>query len=230
MSALGEATLLNSSSQDLEWDLDTDLAPEPVAPPVNAKVQACKEAAFCGMFGAAGGTLAGLLISGLTYAVDNEAEYIPVAMLSGGIAGGIGASVGVAAKAVFSNREGCRIARGLLGAFEATSAAFTACNVVSWGLPSVLAMPVWKQFAIGIPSLFVGGVACGYPNACAGSIITGGVTSLATGSIAGTLLGAAFGSAFTNTTPSGGAILGLTGLMAIGGYTFFPLMNKKGEA
>ena len=59
-----------------------------------------------------------------------------------------------------------------------------------------------------------------------GAIVTGGLVSLATGTIVGASLGAGLGAAFGAIGPATGAMYGLTGIQAIGGYACFSLASK----
>lgn len=200
---------------------------EDSAPPVETKVSALREAVFCTAAGAIAGGGTAILIAGLGYVNSGVGATFAVAGIAGASASALGALVGTVAKRALANANGCRIGRGVLGAFATCSAALAICNVAAWGQPNLLSMPLWSQFAVGVPAAVVGFGASAWPRTPAmGAIVTGGLVSLATGTLVGASLGAGFGAASAAIGPGIGAMYGLTGIQAVSGYAFFRMAGK----
>ncbi len=186
------------------------------APPVNKKVESCKEALYSGAVAGAWGLATGLAISALFYANGAAASCVAVGALSATVASVAGGIMGTVAKNVLASSNRDRILRVVVGAYGTTAATLSISNATAWGMSKTL--PIWTQFAIGVPSVLAGATACAYPRARIGCVLGGFVTSAGTGCLVGIGLGSALGAAFPDVGQKNGPILGLMGMQAICGY------------
>lgn len=206
---------------------DEQVVVEPLSS-ADTKVSLLRESLFCSGAGAIVGGGTATLIAGFGYVNSGIAASFIVAGIAGTGASALGALVGTCAKRVLANAEGCRIVRGGLGAFALCSSALGICNVAAWGQPNLIPMSLWSQFAIGVPMAVAGftvGAAPRTPEM--GAIAGGGLVSLATGAVAGMVLGGCLGLTCPAIGPAAGAMYGITGIQAVGGYACFPLVRKQ---
>lgn len=193
----------------------------------NTKISPLKEAAFCALTGAVAGGVTGLFISGLGYANTGIGASFAVAGIASSGASALGATVGVVAKRIFTQASGCRFGRAALGALTLGVTALTVGNVAAWGTPALISMPLWSQFAVGVPAALLGFTVAAAPKTEEmGAIVAGGLVSISTGTCAGAALGSGLGALFPSIGPATGAMYGLLGMQAVGGYACFSLVKE----
>lgn len=206
-----------ASTSPRELSTFTDEEIEPLLetfgpPPVNKKVESCKEALYSGLVGGAWGLATGLALSGLFYANSGKVECVPIGAVASTVASVAGAAIGTITKNGLKSRS----IRALAGAFGTSATALTLSNATAIGMSK--AIPVWAQFAIGIPAALAGAAICGCTKERMARLLSGFVTTAGSGALLGFGLSTALSAAIPQVGTKTGALLGLMGIQGICGY------------
>jgi hypothetical protein len=185
-------------------------------PPVNKKVEACKESLYSALVGGAWGLCTSVPISALAYANSGVVAHMAVVPAASTVAGVAGGLIGTAAKNLIRACNKRPFARAFAGGYGSAAIALAFYNAMMWGFEK--STPVYMQAAIGVPAALVGAITSGCLKPRFGRLLSGLLTTTGTGGAIGVGLGCTLSLALPQVGQKAGPVLGLLGTTAICGY------------
>lgn len=185
-------------------------------PPVNKKVEACKEALYSACVGAAWGLATSLPVAGIAYANSGVAECVAVGAVAATVASFVGGFFGTVVKNSLTACSKRPIFRAVAAGYGTTAIALSIYNATFSALFKT--SPIWMQFAVGGPAVLAGALAAGCTKPRLGRLLSGFVVAAGTGCLTGVSLGKVLSIAMPQVGPRAGPMLGLFGVQGMIGY------------
>ncbi|MCE5295202.1 MAG: hypothetical protein LLF94_11405 [Chlamydiales bacterium] len=198
-----------------------------VEPPVNKRVEACKEALYSTFLGSAWGLVTGLPIALLAYANGSVPECLAVAAVADTVGGAVGALFGTIVENSVGTNKKSRVISALIAGYGAAAAGLSIYNATMCGVAKT--PPVWSQVVVGLPLVCTGAFASGCMSPRLGRHLSGFLASAGTGCMTGVSVAKVLSIVLPQVGPKASPMLGLLGVQGMLGYTIASDKYKKGK-